>query len=312
MKINASILDLIGNTPMVMLSRFCTAYGIAETRIAAKLESWNPAGSAKDRVGVAMLRAAERDGKLASGGTVIEPTSGNTGIGLALAAITMGYKVILTMPDTMSVERRKLLAAYGAELVLTDGALGMNGAIAKAEELAAQIEGAYIPGQFVNPANPQAHYASTGPEIWRDTDGAVDFLVAGVGTGGTLSGAGKFLKEQKRDVRLIAAEPADSPVLSGGKPGKHGLQGIGAGFVPETTDLSLIDEVVCVTTEQAVEACRLLAGTEGILTGFSSGAALYAAAQIAARQENASKLITVILPDSGERYLSAGIFDGGI
>lgn len=309
MKIYNSILELIGNTPMLALNSYSAAAGCASARLVAKLESFNPAGSAKDRVGVAMLRAAMAEGRLKPGSTVIEPTSGNTGIGLALAAIAMGCNVILTMPDTMSMERRKLLSAYGAQLVLTDGALGMNGAIAKAEELASQIEGAFIPGQFVNPENPRVHYETTGPEIWRDTDGAVDFLVAGVGTGGTLCGAGKYLKEQKNSVKLIAAEPADSPVLSGGKPGKHGLQGIGAGFVPQTTDPEIIDEVVRVTTEQAVETCRRLAQTEGVLSGFSSGAALYAATLIASRPENAGKVIVVILPDSGERYLSSGIFD---
>ncbi len=309
MKIYNSILELIGNTPMLALNSYSAAVGCTSARLVAKLESFNPAGSAKDRVGAAMLREAVAEGRLKPGGTVIEPTSGNTGIGLALAAIAMGFDVILTMPDTMSVERRKLLSAYGARLVLTDGALGMNGAIAKAEELAAEIEGAFIPGQFTNPENPRIHYMTTGPEIWRDTDGKVDFLVAGVGTGGTLCGAGRYLKEQNCGVRLIAVEPADSPVLSGGQPGKHGLQGIGAGFIPETTDPEIIDEVVCVTTEQAVEACRRLAQTEGVLTGFSSGAAMYAATIVALRPENAGKTVAVILPDSGERYLSSGIYD---
>jgi len=304
MNIKQSILDLIGNTPMLELSRYCADLGTCCARIAAKLESYNPAGSAKDRVGAAMLRAAQAEGKLKPGATVIEPTSGNTGIGLALAAIAMGYKVILTMPDTMSVERRNLLAAYGARLVLTDGSKGMNGAIEKAEELASQIEGSFIPGQFVNPANPKAHYETTGPEIWKDTEGTVDFLVAGVGTGGTLCGSGRYLKEHKPEVGIIAVEPADSPVLSGGQPGKHGLQGIGAGFVPKTTDVSLIDEIVTVTTEQAVEERNRLARTEGILGGFSAGAALYAAGVIASRPDNAGKLIVVVLPDSGERYLS--------
>ncbi len=309
MNIHNSILDLIGNTPLVELKAFCAAQGISSARIVAKLESFNPAGSAKDRVGAAMLRAAEAEGVLQPGGTIVEPTSGNTGIGLALAAIAMGYKVILTMPDTMSLERRRLLAAYGARLVLTDGALGMSGAIAKAEELAAEIDGAFIPGQFVNPANPEIHYATTGPEIWRDTDGEVDILVAGVGTGGTLSGTGNYLKDQKLSVEVIAVEPADSPVLSGGQAGKHGLQGIGAGFVPATTDLSVIDRISCVNTEQAVDTCRALAATEGILTGFSGGAALFAAAQAAKDPENEGKMIVVIIPDSGERYLSAGIYD---
>lgn len=307
MNIKSSILDLIGNTPMLELSRFCASEGV-NARIVAKLESFNPAGSAKDRVGVSMLRDAQERGVLKPGGTIIEPTSGNTGIGLALAAIAMGYKVVLTMPDTMSIERRNLLAAYGAQLVLTDGAKGMKGAIEKAEELASVTEGAFIPGQFDNPANPQAHYESTGPEIWHDTDGKVDYLVAGVGTGGTLCGAGRYLKEQSGSIKLIAAEPVDSPVLSGGQPGKHGLQGIGAGFIPNTTDTSLIDEVICVSTEQATETSRSLARTEGILSGFSSGAALYSALQIAKREENAGKLIVVIIPDSGERYLSSGLF----
>ena len=308
MNIKSSILELIGNTPLVELKAFCAHQEITGARIVAKLEGFNPAGSAKDRVGMAMLNAAEEAGELVPGGTVVEPTSGNTGIGLALAAIVKGYRVILTMPDTMSIERRRLLSAYGAELVLTDGAKGMAGAIARAEELASEIEGAFIPGQFVNPANPQVHYDTTGPEIWRDTDGEVDILVAGVGTGGTLSGTGNYLKDQKMSVEVVAVEPADSPVLSGGNAGSHGLQGIGAGFVPATTDLSVIDLIECVTTEQAVETCRILAETEGILCGFSGGAALYAAAQTAMKPENAGKLIAVILPDSGERYLSAGIF----
>ncbi len=309
MNINNSILDLIGNTPMLELSRYCAAANADGARIIAKLESRNPAGSAKDRVGAAMLRAAEKEGRLKPGGTIIEPTSGNTGIGLALAAIAMGYRVILTMPDTMSVERRKLLAAYGAQLVLTDGAEGMSGAIAMAEEIAGNTEGAFIPGQFINPANPQIHYETTGPEIWRDTDGCADVLVAGVGTGGTLCGTGRYLKEKKPSVRLVAAEPADSPVLSGGQAGKHGLQGIGAGFIPDTTDPQIIDDIVCVTTEQAVDTCRLLASSEGVLSGFSGGAALYAATVVARRQEYAGKMIVVVLPDSGERYLSSDIFD---
>lgn len=308
MNIYGSVLDLIGNTPLLELSAFCSEKGLCG-RIAAKLEGFNPAGSAKDRVGAAMLRDAVAKGALRPGGVVVEPTSGNTGIGLAVAAISMGFKVILTMPDTMSLERRRLLAAYGAKLVLTDGALGMNGAIAEARRLAAETEGAFIPSQFENPANPDVHYRTTGPEIWRDTDGTVDYLVAGVGTGGTLCGSGRFLKEQNKDIKIIAVEPADSPVLSGGQPGKHGLQGIGAGFIPATTDTFLIDETICVTTEQAVETCRTLAGTEGLLSGFSGGAALYAAAAIAARPENSGKLIVVVLPDSGERYLSAGIFN---
>lgn len=292
---------------MVELSRFCEKSGCIG-RIAAKLEGRNPAGSAKDRVGAAMLASAEREGKLAPGGTVIEPTSGNTGIGLALAALIKGYRVILTMPDTMSVERRKLLSAYGAELVLTDGSKGMAGAIEKANEIAEQTENSCVMGQFINPANPQIHYQTTGPEIWQDTDGELAAMVAGVGTGGTLCGSGRFLKEKNPDIKIIAVEPKDSPVLSGGKAGPHGLQGIGAGFVPETTDVSLIDEIITVTTEQAVQTCRLLAETEGILAGISGGAALYAASEIAKRETYKNKLITVILPDSGERYMSMGIF----
>lgn len=307
MKIYGNILELIGGTPMVELSRFCAKNGCVG-RIAAKLEGRNPAGSAKDRVGAAMLEAAEREGKIKAGGTIIEPTSGNTGIGLALAALLKGYKVILTMPDTMSVERRKLLAAYGAELVLTEGAKGMAGAIEKAHELAAQTENSFLAGQFVNPANPQVHYRTTGPEIWQDTDGMAAAMVAGVGTGGTLCGSGKFLKEKNPEIKIIAVEPKDSPVLSGGEAGPHGLQGIGAGFIPETTDVSLFDEIITVSTEQAVQTCRELAQSEGILAGISGGAALYAAAQIAKREEFANKIIVVILPDSGERYMSMGIF----
>ncbi len=308
MKIYSNITELVGNTPLVSLDRFCREAGCCG-RIAAKMESFNPAGSAKDRVGIAMIEAAEKDGKLAPGGTVIEPTSGNTGIGLALAARIKGYNVILTMPDTMSIERRQLLSAYGAELVLTDGALGMSGAIAKAKEIAAETPNSIITGQFVNPANPQVHYETTGPEIWRDTDGTVCALVAGVGTGGTISGTGRYLREQNPQVRIIAVEPADSPVLSGGQPGRHGLQGIGADFIPETTDTALLDEIIAVTTEQAVETCRALAASEGILCGISGGAALYAASQAAKREELAGRLIVVILPDSGERYMSAGLFE---
>jgi len=307
MKIYNNILELIGDTPMVELSRFCEKNGCVG-RIAAKLEGRNPAGSAKDRVGAAMLEAAEREGRLEKGGTIIEPTSGNTGIGLALAALIKGYRVILTMPDTMSVERRKLLAAYGAELVLTEGAKGMAGAIEKAHELAAQTEKSFIAGQFENPANPQVHYRTTGPEIWHDTDGEAAAVVAGVGTGGTLCGVGKFLKEKNPEIKIIAVEPKDSPVLSGGKAGPHGLQGIGAGFIPKTTDVSLFDEIITVTTKQAVQTCCELVECEGILAGISGGAALYAAGQAAKREEFRNKIIVVILPDSGERYMSAGIF----
>lgn len=307
MNISDSILDLIGGTPLLRPSRFAKDMGL-HAQLVVKLESFNPAGSAKDRIGVAMLREAEKEGKLQKGGVIIEPTSGNTGIGIALAARVMGYEVILTMPETMSVERRQLLSAYGAKLVLTPGALGMNGAIRKAKELAASTPNSFIPGQFENPANPRAHYLTTGPEIWRDTGGAVDFLVAGVGTGGTLTGAGKYLKEQKPSVRLVAAEPKDSPVLSGGCAGAHKLQGIGAGFIPKTTDLSLIDEIVTVETDQAVGCCRSLAEREGVLSGFSSGAALFAGCAVAQRPENEGKLVVVILPDGGEKYLSSGIF----
>jgi len=307
LKIYDNILGLVGNTPLVRISNFEKINNL-KARIAVKLESYNPAGSAKDRVGIAMIEAAERDGLISPGGTIIEPTSGNTGIGLALAARLKGYNVILTMPDTMSLERRQLLAAYGAKLVLTDGSLGMNGAIEKAKELAESTENAYIPGQFVNPANPLVHYETTGPEIWADTDGQVDALVAGVGTGGTLSGSAKYLKEKKEDILIAAVEPADSPVLSGGKPGKHGLQGIGAGFVPETTDVEIIDEIITATTGQAEEVCRELAEAEGILCGISGGAALYAAAELAKRETMSGRLIVVILPDSGERYMSGGLF----
>ncbi len=308
MKIYESILELAGNTPLVSLSRLCAENGCC-ANILAKIESRNPAGSVKDRVGIAMIEAAEREGLLPPGGTIIEPTSGNTGIGLALAARLKGYRVILTMPDSMSIERRRLLAAYGAELVLTDGALGMSGAIARAKELCAQTPGAYIPGQFENPANPQAHYDTTGPEIWRDTDGEVAMLIAGVGTGGTLTGAGRFLKEQRPDIIIAAAEPAESAVLSGGAAGVHGIQGIGAGFIPATADTALYDEIFAVPTEAAMQTCRKIAAAEGILCGISGGAAVWAALQAAKRESLAGKNIVVILPDSGERYMSGGLFD---
>ena len=302
-----NILELVGGTPLLELQRFGAGRGL-RGRLLAKLEYFEPAGSAKDRVGVAMLRAAEQAGRLAPGGTIIEPTSGNTGIGLAMAAAVLGYRLILTMPETMSAERRKLLAAYGARLVLTPGAQGMAGAIEKAKELAAATPGSFIPGQFENPANPAAHYAATGPEIWRDTGGRVDVFVAGVGTGGTLTGVGRYLREQAPGVRLVAMEPAGSPVLSGGTAGPHGLQGIGAGFVPAVLDTGLYDEVVTVTEAQAYEAARALAHTEGVLVGVSSGAALWAAAQVAARPEMEGKTVVVLLPDGGDRYLSTPLF----
>ena len=295
--------DLIGKTPLLQLNRLCP-----DGRLLAKLESCNPAGSAKDRVALAMITAAEQEGVLCPGGTIIEPTSGNTGIGLAAVAVPRGYRVILTMPDSMSLERRRLLSAYGAELVLTPGADGMAGAIAKAKELAASIPGSFIPGQFDNPANAQAHYATTGPEIWADTEGNVDIFVAGVGTGGTLTGVGRYLKEQDPNVRIVAVEPARSPVLSGGEAGAHGLQGIGAGFVPAVLDTSVYDEVVSVTEEEAYAAARELVRAEGVLAGISSGAALFAAQTVLSRPENAGKTVVVLLPDTGDRYLSSPLY----
>ena len=308
MKIACDVTDLIGATPLLSLSRFGAAYN-TKARLIAKLEGMNPAGSAKDRVGAAMITAAEAAGDLREGATIIEPTSGNTGIGLAAVAAVKGYKVILTMPDTMSEERRRLLRAYGAELVLTDGKLGMTGAIAKANELAASIPNSFIPSQFENPANAQAHYAATGPEIWADTDGTVDAFVAGIGTGGTITGVGRYLKEQKSSVQIVGVEPTGSPVLSGGAAGPHGLQGIGAGFVPAVLDTSIVDEVLTVTEEEAYAAARVLAQREGVLVGISSGAALSAAIRFAARPENAGKTVVVLLPDVGDRYLSTPLFE---
>ncbi|MBO5167573.1 MAG: cysteine synthase A [Phascolarctobacterium sp.] len=295
--------DLIGNTPLLALNNYGKELNLP-ANILAKLEYFNPAGSAKDRIAVAMIEAAEEAGLLKEGSTIIEPTSGNTGIGLASVAAAKGYQTILTMPDTMSVERRNLLKAYGAQLVLTPGEMGMQGAIDKAVELAKLIEGAFIPGQFDNPANPKAHYETTGPEIWRDTEGKVNVLVAGVGTGGTLSGTAKFLKEQNPKIKVVAVEPDVSPVLQGGEAAPHKLQGIGANFVPKNYDASVVDEVLGIMAEDAYKTCRLLAKHEGLLVGVSSGAAAYAATLLAQREEYKDKNIVVILPDSGERYLS--------
>lgn len=306
-KIYQGILGLIGNTPLVETANFAKELGL-ETRLLVKLEYHNPAGSVKDRIAKAMIEDAEERGVLKEGSVIIEPTSGNTGIGLAAIAAVKGYRIILTMPETMSVERRNILKAYGAELVLTDGAKGMKGAIEKAEELAREIPGGFIPGQFVNPANPAIHRATTGPEIWEDTDGAVDLFVAGVGTGGTLTGVGEYLKAQKPEVQVVAVEPAGSPVLSGGKPGPHKLQGIGAGFVPDTLNTSIYDEILTVENEDAFAAAKLLAKKEGIQVGISSGAALSAAVRLSKRPENKGKTIVALLPDSGDRYYSTPLF----
>ncbi len=305
--IKTSLDQLIGNTPLLELSNIEKELGLA-ARLAVKLEYFNPAGSAKDRVALAMINDAEADGRLKPGSVIIEPTSGNTGIGLAAVGAARGYRVILTMPETMSEERRRLIKAYGAEIVLTAGPEGMKGAIRKAEELAAEIPGSFVPGQFDNPSNAQAHFATTGPEIWEATGGGVDIFVAGVGTGGTITGAGRFLRSKKPDVRIVAVEPADSPVLSRGFSGPHALQGIGAGFVPEVLDTDIYDEVVAVTTEEAFAAGRLLGRREGVLAGISSGAALHAAIKEAEKPENEGKLIVALLPDTGDRYLSTGLF----
>lgn len=302
------ITELVGNTPMLEPLNYKKEYGIDATLL-VKLECFNPAGSAKDRVGLKMILDAEEKGLLKPGSTVIEPTSGNTGIGLASCAAARGYKVVLTMPETMSIERRNLLKAFGAEIVLTEGSKGMSGAVEKAEELKAQIEGSIIAGQFYNPANPLVHYETTGPEIWRDTDGKVDIFVAGVGTGGTLSGVGKYLKEQNKNVKIVAVEPFDSPLLSKGAAGSHGIQGIGANFVPENLDRSVIDEVIAVKTEDAYRVGKQMARLEGVLVGISSGAALHAATILANRPENKDKTIVALLPDTGERYLSTPMFD---
>lgn len=301
------ITDLIGGTPILKLNNYITLNELP-ANIYAKLEYFNPAGSVKDRIAKAMIDDAEAKGALKPGAVIIEPTSGNTGIGLAAVAASKGYRIILTMPETMSVERRNLLKAYGAELVLTDGAKGMKGAIAKAEELAQQIEGGFIPSQFTNSANPTAHFNTTGPEIWEDTDGKVDIFVAGVGTGGTISGVGKYLKSKNPNVKVVAVEPAGSPVLSKGVAGPHKIQGIGAGFVPETLDTKIYDEIIAVENEDAFATGRTLARKEGLLVGISSGAAVYAATQLAKRPENKGKNIVVLLPDTGDRYLSTPMF----
>lgn len=303
-----SLTELIGKTPLLELRGYSEKQGLSAALI-AKLEYYNPAGSAKDRIAKAMIDEAEQSGKLVPGSVIVEPTSGNTGIGLASVAAARGYRIILTMPETMSVERRKLLKAYGAELVLTEGAKGMKGAIAKAEELAAEIPNAFIPGQFVNPANPRIHRETTGPEIWQDTDGKVDVFVAGVGTGGTITGAGEYLRAKKPNIKIIAVEPFDSPVLSEGKAGPHKIQGIGAGFVPDTLNTGVYDEIIKVTNEDAFLAGREIAKADGLLVGISSGAAAWAAAQVAKRPECAGKTIVVILPDAGERYLSTPLFE---
>ena len=307
MNIYESVTELVGRTPLLKLNNYMRFHDL-QADVLAKLECMNPAGSAKDRVGLSMSLDAEERGLLKPGATIIEPTSGNTGIGLASAAAARGYRVILTMPDSMSAERIALLKAYGAQVILTPGAQGMAGAIAKANELAASIPGSFVPGQFDNPANPAAHYRTTGPEIWQDTDGKVDLFVAGVGTGGTITGVGEYLKEQNPDVRIVGVEPADSAVLSGGKAGPHGLMGIGAGFVPGALNTAIYDEIIPVTSEEAYAAARSMAKTEGVLVGITSGAALHAASLLAQKPGNHGKLIVVLLPDTGERYLSTPLF----
>lgn len=304
MKIAKNFIDLIGNTPLVELSNI----GNFDAKIIAKLERFNPAGSVKDRIASEMILQAEKRGDLKPDSVIIEPTSGNTGIGLAAIAAAKGYRIILTMPETMSVERRNLLKAYGAELVLTEGAKGMKGAIAKAEELAGEIENSFIPSQFTNPDNPNVHFKTTGPEIWNDTEGTVDIFIAGVGTGGTVTGVGKYLKSKNPDVKVIAVEPFGSPVLTTGCAGAHKIQGIGAGFVPETLDTKIYDEIITVKDEDALDTGRMIAKKEGILVGISSGASLYASMQVAKRPENKGKVIVVLLPDTGERYLTTALF----
>ena len=308
MKIYGSVTELIGRTPLLEVKNLERDMDL-KARVLVKLEYFNPAGSVKDRAALSMIEDAEEKGRIRPGATLIEPTSGNTGIGLASVAASKGYKTIFVMPETMSIERRKLLLGYGAQIVLTEGAKGMKGAIEKAAELEKEMENAVILGQFVNPANPDAHYRTTGPEIWEDTDGAVDIFIAGAGTGGTVTGVGRFLKEKNASVKVIAAEPDKSPVLSGGSPGPHGLQGIGAGFIPEILDTEIYDSISCVTEEEAYAASRLLATREGILTGITSGAALHTALMEARKPENEGKLIVALLPDTGERYLSTPLFD---
>lgn len=306
-KIYSSITELIGRTPLVELKNIEKEYSLS-SRLVAKIEYFNPAGSVKDRVAAKMIEKVEKDGSLVPGSTIIEPTSGNTGIGLAAVAAAKGYKTVIVMPDSMSAERILTMKAYGAEVILTDGKLGMSGCIAKAEELKKQIAGSIVAGQFVNPANPEAHYETTGPEIYEDTDGDIDFFVCGVGTGGTITGTGRYLKEKNENIRVVAVEPAASAVLSGRKAGRHGLQGIGAGFVPEILDKTVYDEIITVSDEEAYEAGRLIAQKEGFLVGISAGAALKAAINVASRKENAGKTVVVLLPDTGSRYLSTPMF----
>lgn len=308
MSIHQNITELVGGTPLLNLTKFTAKNGI-NAEIVAKIEYFNPSGSVKDRAALAMIEDAEKKGIISEGATIIEPTSGNTGIGIAMIAVAKGYKAVLTMPETMSVERRNILKAYGAQLELTEGALGMKGAIERAKKLAEEIPNSIILGQFNNPANPEVHYRTTGPEIWNDTDGKVDIVVAGIGTGGTITGVGKFLKEKNPNVKVVAVEPAGSPVLSSGKPGPHKIQGIGPGFVPETLDTQIYDEVITIENEDAFATGREISRTEGILVGISSGAALHAAKLVAQRPENQGKRIVVILPDSGDRYLSTPLFN---
>lgn len=308
MKIYENVTELIGKTPLMEVKNLENEFGL-RARVLVKLEYFNPAGSVKDRVALSMIEEAERTGRIRPGATIIEPTSGNTGIGLASAAASKGYKAVFVMPETMSIERRKLLLGYGAKIVLTEGTKGMKGAIEKAAELERETENAVVLGQFVNPANPDAHYRTTGPEIWEDTDGKIDIFIAGVGTGGTVTGTGKYLKEKKRGIKVIAVEPENSPVLSGGNSGAHGLQGIGAGFVPDILDTEIYDEVSRVTEEEAYNAARHLAAKEGVLTGITSGAALHTALREAEKEENTGKIIVALLPDTGERYLSTPLFE---